>query len=100
MAFRQTDPHLPRASFPPRRNPYVQPSLSAPVRLQDLAAAGLVALTLVHLTGITYLLATQPWNGELLQLLRLYSGYTLPGQLIVVSFAALLALILRRLLLL
>jgi len=33
-------------------------------------------------------------------LLRLYSGYTLPGQLIVVSFAALLALILRRLLLL
>jgi biotin transport system substrate-specific component len=87
MAFRQ-------------RDPYVLPSISAPVRLQDLAAASLVALTLVHLTGIIYLLATQPWNGELLKLLRLYSGYTLPGQLIVVSFAAVIALILRRLLLL
>ncbi|MFS8777252.1 biotin transporter BioY [Synechococcus sp. W70.1] len=87
MAFRQRDPHL-------------LPSISAPVRLQDLAAAGLVALALVHLTGIIYLLATQPWNGELLKLLRLYSGYTLPGQLIVVSFAAVIALILRRLLLL
>jgi biotin transport system substrate-specific component len=87
MAFRQRDPHL-------------LPSISAPVRLQDLAAASLVALTLVHLTGIIYLLATQPWNGELLKLLRLYSGYTLPGQLIVVSFAAVIALILRRLLLL
>jgi biotin transport system substrate-specific component len=87
MAFRQ-------------RDPYVLPSISAPVRLQDLAAASLVALALVHLTGIIYLLATQPWNGELLKLLRLYSGYTLPGQLIVVSFAAVIALILRRLLLL
>jgi biotin transport system substrate-specific component len=87
MAFRQ-------------RDPYVLPSISAPVRLQDLAAASLVALALVHLTGIIYLLATQPWNGELLKLLRLYSGYTLPGQLIVLSFAAVIALILRRLLLL
>jgi biotin transport system substrate-specific component len=87
MAFRQ-------------RDPYVLPSISAPVRLQDLAAASLVALTLVHLTGIIYLLATQPWDRELLKLLRLYSGYTLPGQLIVVSFAAVIALILRRLLLL
>jgi biotin transport system substrate-specific component len=87
MAFRQ-------------RDPYVLPSISAPVRLQDLAAASLVALALVHLTGIIYLLATQPWDRELLKLLRLYSGYTLPGQLIVVSFAAVIALILRRLLLL
>ncbi|MFS8810885.1 biotin transporter BioY [Synechococcus sp. R65.1] len=87
MAFRQ-------------RDPYVLPSISAPVRLQDLAAASLVALALVHLTGIIYLLATQPWDRELLKLLRLYSGYTLPGQLIVVSFAAVIALLLRRLLLL
>jgi biotin transport system substrate-specific component len=100
MAFRPRDPHLLPTSLLPRRNPYLLPSISAPVRLQDLAAASLVALTLVHLTGIIYLLATQPWNGELLKLLRLYSGYTLPGQLIVVSFAAVIALILRRLLLL
>jgi biotin transport system substrate-specific component len=100
MAFRQRDPHLLPTSLLPRRNPYLLPSISAPVRLQDLAAASLVALTLVHLTGIIYLLATQPWNGELLKLLRLYSGYTLPGQLVVVSFAAVIALLLRRLLLL
>jgi biotin transport system substrate-specific component len=100
MALRQWDPHLLPTSLLPRRNPYLLPSISAPVRLQDLAAASLVALALVHLTGIIYLLATQPWNGELLKLLRLYSGYTLPGQLIVVSFAAVIALLLRRLLLL
>jgi len=100
MAFRQRDPYVLPTSLLPRRNPYLLPSISAPVRLQDLAAASLVALALVHLTGIIYLLATQPWNGELLKLLRLYSGYTLPGQLIVVSFAAVIALLLRRLLLL
>lgn len=74
MAFRQRDPHLLPTSLLSRRNPYLLPSISAPVRLQDLAAASLVALTLVHLTGIIYLLATQPWNGELLKLLRLYSA--------------------------
>jgi len=99
MAFRHTDPHLPTASFPPRRNPYVLPSISAPVRLQDLGSASLAALALVHLTGIVYLLATQPWDGELLRLIGLYSGYTLPGQLIVAGFVAVMALILRRLLL-
>jgi len=100
IAFRQRDPQLLPASLPPRCKPYVLSRIPRPVRLQDLAAASLVALTLVHLTGITYLLATQPWDGELLRLLRLYSGYTLPGQLIVVSFVAVIALFLRRLLLL
>ncbi len=99
IAFRQRDPHSLHPPLPPRRNPYVLPSLSAPVRLQDLAAAGLVALSLLHLTGIVYLLATQPWDGQLLRLIGLYSGYTLPGQLIVAGFVAVVALILRRLLL-
>jgi biotin transport system substrate-specific component len=70
------------------------------VGLQELGSGSLVALALVHLTGILYLLATQPWNGELLRLIGLYSGYTLPGQLIVASFVAVIALLLRRLLLL
>lgn len=68
--------------------------------LQELGSGSLVALALIHLTGIVYLLATQPWNQELLRLIRLYSGYTLPGQLIVASFAAVMAVLLRRLLLL
>jgi biotin transport system substrate-specific component len=99
----------------PQRDPYPSPPAhqraadakrwaegipDSPVGLQELGSGSLVALALVHLTGILYLLATQPWNGELLRLIGLYSGYTLPGQLIVASFVAVIALLLRRLLLL
>ncbi len=99
----------------PQRDPYPSPPAhqraadakrwaegipDSPVGLQELGSGSLVALALVHLTGILYLLATQPWNEELLRLIGLYSGYTLPGQLIVASFVAVIALLLRRLLLL
>ncbi|MGQ9837444.1 MAG: biotin transporter BioY [Cyanobacteriota bacterium] len=69
------------------------------VGLQELGCGSLAALVLVHITGIIYLLATQPWDRQLLQLIQLYSGYTLPGQVIVASFVSVIALLLRRLLL-
>jgi len=98
IAFRQRD-WLPPSSVR-HRTAAVKRLADSPVGLQELGSGSLVALALIHLTGIVYLLATQPWNEELLRLIRLYSGYTLPGQLIVASFAAVMAVLLRRLLLL
>ncbi len=71
-----------------------------PVGLQELGSATLAALVFVHLTGIIYLLATQPWDRQLLQSIQLYSGYTLPGQVIVAACVSVVALLLRRILLL
>ncbi|MFS8864675.1 MULTISPECIES: biotin transporter BioY [unclassified Synechococcus] len=100
IAFRQRDPHSLPSSSVRQRTAAVKRLAAPPVGLQELGSGSLVALALIHLTGIVYLLATQPWNQELLRLIRLYSGYTLPGQLIVASFAAVMAVLLRRLLLL
>ncbi len=116
IAFRQRDPNPPLSSrkrllalraaganTSTGRSPSLPPGIPAqrmpPVRLQELGSGSLAALVLVHLTGIIYLLATQPWDGELLGLIQLYSGYTLPGQMIVASFVSVMALLLRRLLL-
>ncbi len=98
IAFRQRD-WLPPSSVR-HRTAAAKRLADSPVGLQELGSGSLVALALIHLTGIVYLLVTQPWNEELLRLIRLYSGYTLPGQLIVASFAAVMAVLLRRLLLL
>jgi biotin transport system substrate-specific component len=104
IAFRQRDPYPPPSPLARQRavdgKRWAEGIPDSPVGLQELGSGSLVALALVHLTGILYLLATQPWNGELLRLIGLYSGYTLPGQLIVASFVAVIALLLRRLLLL
>ncbi|MEN9201648.1 MAG: biotin transporter BioY [Thermostichus sp. DG_1_6_bins_120] len=107
LAFRKRDPK----PHPSRREYQGRPRLPAPsettlgngsivpVGLRELGAASLAAVALVHVTGIIYLLGTQAWDQQLLELIRLYSLYTLPGQVIVASFASLLALLLRRLLL-
>ncbi|MEN9224230.1 MAG: biotin transporter BioY [Thermostichus sp. HHBFW_bins_43] len=103
IAFRQRDPKPSRRVRQRRLSLPAATEISAqripPVRLQELGSGSLAALVLVHLTGIIYLLATQTWDGELLGLIQLYSGYTLPGQMIVASFVSVVALLLRRLLL-
>lgn len=104
IAFRKQDPR-PSPSLRGRQGRLSLPAGTASlpqrlptVGLQDLGSGSLAALALVHLTGIVYLLATQSWDGELLGLIQLYSGYTLPGQMIVASFVSVMALLLRRLL--
>ncbi|MEN9222178.1 MAG: biotin transporter BioY [Thermostichus sp. BF3_bins_97] len=103
IAFRQRDPKPSRRARQRRLSLPAATEISAqripPVRLQELGSGSLAALVLVHLTGIIYLLATQTWDGELLGLIQLYSGYTLPGQMIVACFVSVVALLLRRLLL-
>ncbi|MEN9230622.1 MAG: biotin transporter BioY [Thermostichus sp. DG02_5_bins_236] len=107
LAFQQRDPK-PSPSRPTRQGRLRLPaspetslgnSALPQVGLQELGSGSLAALVLVHITGIIYLLATQPWDRQLLQLIQLYSGYTLPGQVIVASFVSVMALLLRRLLL-
>jgi biotin transport system substrate-specific component len=69
-----------------------------PSTLKDLGLACYSGLILVHLTGISYLVGRVTWTAELLNLIALYSGYVLPGQFIVTSTTAFLALLARRLL--
>ncbi|MDX2272874.1 MAG: biotin transporter BioY [Cyanobacteriota bacterium] len=90
--------------FPPHRqrdprNPSPNRGSLRPKSLIEMMVAGLAGLLSIHVTGLTYLLASQPWDANLLELVQNYSGYLLPGQLLVTVGVALLAVILRRVLL-
>ncbi len=89
----------PRLSSPsPVASTQTSPSI-APVSLSSLVWACLAGLICIHLTGVTYLIfQTQSWV-ELGQEIGRYTGFLLPGQLLVICGTALVAWICRYLLL-
>jgi biotin transport system substrate-specific component len=90
LAFRKT-------LFSPTANSTPLKPKPQPLRLHDLSLAGLSGLLVVHLTGMIYLLVKTGWGSELIQRIALYSGYPLPGQVMVTFTVVALAYVFRRL---
>lgn len=91
LAFRRT------RSSP--ATPVVSRTSTQKVRLKDLTVACLAGLGCIHLTGITYLVFQIASPTELWPEIGRYTGFLLPGQLMVVLCTAVLAWICRHLLL-
>jgi biotin transport system substrate-specific component len=78
-------------------------AFKVPPRLESLAVSCISGLLIVHMCGLTYLIATQFFTPSatkslsLLQAVETYSFYPLPGQLVVVCAVTVLALALRQL---
>lgn len=70
-----------------------------PAALGELLFACLAGLVSIHLTGITYLIFQTASLSELLQEVGRYTGFLLPGQILVVCGTAVLAWLCRYLLL-
>ncbi len=76
-----------------------QNTQAPPINLKDLLLACLSGLVCIHLTGIVYLIFQTASLSELLQEVGRYTGFLLPGQLLVICGTALLAWLCRHLLL-
>lgn len=88
-----------RSTPSPTSTPTPQSPPTAPVRLSSLIWACLAGLICIHLTGVTYLIFQTPSWVELWQEIGRYTGFLLPGQLLVICGTAVVAWICRYLLL-
>lgn len=98
LAFRQSLATAPKTRS---RSTQLAPqnTNAPPVHLKDLLFACLSGLVCIHLTGVVYLIFQTASLSELLQEVGRYTGFLLPGQLLVICGTALLAWVCRHLLL-
>lgn len=83
----------------PSPAPAPAPPSVPPVSLRSLIAACLAGLACIHITGITYLFLQTSSRSELVLEIGRYTGFLLPGQVVVGLCTALVAWICRHLLL-